>query len=165
MSRAALAAFGFLALPATAGWWQLETIENKMDQRTKIFLSVSGSDVIPGQVGRERGSVLAIRCEAGKVELAFVAYSQLSGPEDDLYDHKFRVRFDSAKPEALRGTKSTARDAVFFPNPRAYIARIRKAERVMVEVTPFQRGPATASFPVLGLDEHKEALAKHCGIK
>jgi hypothetical protein len=108
---------------------------------------------------------LTIRCEAGKAEVILDAKVHLSDPRDDLYDHHFRVKFDDSKPESMIGSKATSHDAVFMPNAKAFIQRLRKAKNVMFEVGPYQHAPATSSFIVTDLDAHKEVLLKHCNIK
>lgn len=147
----------------TVGAWNARYIENKMDNKTRLMLVLQGSEPFPNRI-RQRPPEIVVRCEAGKIDVLVNAATHISSPNDDLYQHRFRARFDDGKPEQIVGDKATSSDAVFFPNPSHYLKKLRAARKLMVEVTPYGFAPATSTFNVAGLDQHREAMVKHCKI-
>jgi hypothetical protein len=150
--------------PTRTGNWKATLDENKMDSRARLVLTLEGDEALPSRITR-RKPALVVRCEAGKVDLYLAAQTHLSGPSDELGQHRFRAKYDGGKPESLIGAKSTSNDAVFFPHAAAHVKRIRYARDLIVEVTPYTFAPSTTTFRVAGIDQHKDLMDKHCNVK
>lgn len=147
----------------TRGKWIAKVEENKMDRRSKLTLRLDGTEPLPNRVQR-RYPALIIRCEAGNAEVYLAAGTQVHDPNGDLYGIRFRARFDDGEPDVLRGEKSTSYDSIFFPDPHAYVKKLRSAKVLMLEVTPFGFNSSTTTFRVEGLDQHRAAVLKHCEV-
>ncbi|MBK8916412.1 MAG: hypothetical protein IPM64_17745 [Phycisphaerales bacterium] len=86
----------------------------------------------------------------------------LLGPEDDGGSHHFRARFDDEPPEWYVGSKSTDDKAVFFPLANMYIAKMFRHKKLLIELTPFRHGPATAEFDLSGIAPFRDRIEEVC---
>lgn len=143
-------------LPPT---WSATTTRSKMDDREQWLARVSATP--PIEAAFRRPPALIVRCQNGRPELYAVSSLVLASGR---YTASFRVRVDGQPAEIVNGDISGDHQAVFFPRPADWVKRLAAASTLLIEFTPYNRGPVVAEFSIAGLDRHAEALSRVCGV-
>ncbi len=143
---------------AVAGDWKYQSSTDRMDNAVFRFASLFSSDVV--QMGfpyKPHRPELTVRTKNGRelnVLLEFSGQVQRSG----IHGGEMRVKFDSGAPmpwsfgmPADHGKSGL----IFIQNEQSFLARLRKAKTIMVELPYYSAGRQTFSFDVTGLDGTK----------
>lgn len=162
--RAFLVAIGGLAWSSVvSAAWVVNGDTSPMDGKLTVYIASVSTKKVPDSFGRTVAPRLVIRCASGKADLIFDAEMVMQSVE--LYVTAMRLKFDDAAPVRIRAQESTDYKAAFIGDPRGQIARIRGAQKVLVEFTPHASGDRIAEFDVAGLDKYDGLLEQHCKIR
>jgi hypothetical protein len=106
---------------------------------------------------------LFVRCAKGKI----AAYVSVGGPLESEYgkdDYGVRTKFDDDAAEQGRWDASTDGQALFAPNPGAFVKHLEGSKVFLFQFTPFQQRPMALRFDVSGLREKLEPISDACGL-
>lgn len=151
--------------PSPMGAWTTSEDVNPVDDSKTHFASIVAGD---GTASGGEPITLTIRCQSNKTEL-YVNWNDFLGDDShDVYDEwkKVTVRVGTAEAATQRWGVSTNSKATFAPgSPVALIQKMGKAERLVLQTTPYNENPVTAVFTLKGMDVATKALAESCGWK
>jgi hypothetical protein len=103
---------------------------------------------------------LIIRCEDHRIE-AYVVTGVSAQPEQGRTGkHTVQLRFDDHTPEREVWDQSADDMALFSRTPIRFVARVARSRTLTFEFTPFQAGPAVATFSITGFDKRLPALRR-----
>jgi TonB family protein len=166
LSIVPLAASGQDSKPATAtssvnrSAWRMDETKSEMTDEPSVLLLLDATGSIPGQVTGTVTPTITLRCRERKLDAYVAFYMVLDGGVFDA--SPVRLRWNEDPPEKATWIRSTDYQSVFAPNAAAFIARLAHASRLRVEVRPFGKNAAVASFDVRGLDSLAPRLSKAC---
>jgi hypothetical protein len=123
------------------------------------FELVADNDV--GLMDRRTRPMLVLRCSS--VLEAFVITGGAAAIEDDDHGHTVGIGFNGAAPATERWLDSEERDALFAPEPAAFMKRLAGASTMRFEFVPFGAPRASARFNVRGFDALTSKMPKACG--
>ncbi len=153
------------ATPSALRGWRVRTEKSPMDDVTNVYVSLDADEAIKGWLSEETPT-LVLRCQKKKTEVYFDAHMQVDA-KYSVYGStgSVRIRFAQQKAETFHFPTSTDGQALFvmYPDPISFIKRILKHQTMMVEFTPFNRGPVTTTFNLSGLDSKIGQLREVCG--
>lgn len=160
----ALAIAAAIATPAFGAQrpegWSVQVSRSKMDDQDRWFAVLFAAQPIEGR--GQRTPSISLRCQNGKTEL----YANSTLVLDSFRSAAaIRIRFDEQAAERITGSLSTDHQAFFFRDAQKWVPRLTAARRVFVEFDPYNRAPVVAEFDVTGLDQHSDAISKHCGVR
>ena len=105
-----------------------------------------------GSLGANQKGVVTIVLRDGEFK-AIVGFERLMSSEDSLRSPfhsnmttSVRHRFDSETPEDNQWGVSTDKEAVFAPDPDAFLAQLRAANKLAVQATTVSGNPMTLIF-------------------
>ena len=108
-----------------------------------------------GSLGANQKGFVTIVLRDGELK-AVVGFERLMSSEDSSKfpfwwrktrpSSSVRHRFDSETPEDNQWGVSTDKKAVFAPNPHAFLAQLRAANKLAVQATTVSRNPMTLIF-------------------
>jgi len=142
----------FLFLATTRGQsndnarWEYGSTPDKMTGKDTVYASLDSDD----------GMHLSIEQQVPRYPLTVYIFF-LEGNENlffcGLRGCTINVRFDDGKiePWSAREDSSGSAKVLYFTYPQNFVARLKKAHRIVVEVPVFQRGPMQFEFFVNGL--------------
>ena len=144
------------------GKWVVKTSMAPMDDTTSVFLSLTGENTVDGWLEPGKRPSLNIRCKEGEVDV-YVVTGLASDPEGELYTATVRVRLDRNKPQTFSAGTSTSNDSLFLRD-RDFLDRLRSAETMLFEFTPFNSSPVMVTFDLAGLGEAMWPLELACNV-
>ncbi|MEO5614298.1 MAG: hypothetical protein ABIR04_05180, partial [Cypionkella sp.] len=151
------------ATPPTVGNWQIIQETNPMDDSQTVILVLPETGA-GDSLGRK--AEFYVRCTSGALE-AFISWQDYLA-SDGGYDTKAKdvtLRWDSGPPTTSRLATSTDSTATFLSSPTSFYAILLHHKKLVAQVVPYNAGPRTAVFDLLGLQEISEPLRIACGIK
>ncbi len=132
------------------GDWNIE-----IDDSKNVILSLKA---ISGKSSWGDPIVLFCRCQSNKTEV-FIVWNDYLGSEALVL-----ASVDSQMAIPQRWYLSTDKKVSFYPGDEIpFIKDLIKAERLMVQVTPYDGSPITAEFDLSGLENAVEPLREMCG--
>jgi hypothetical protein len=149
---------------ALGAWTTHETVNPVDDSKTRLA-SLTASE---GTSSTGDPVVLTIRCQSNKTELYVNWNDYLGDDSHDVYAEwkRVTVRVGAAPAATQRWGVSTDSNATFTPgSPVELIKRMAKADRLVLQTTPYNENPVTAVFPLKGIDVAVKSLAEGCGWK
>lgn len=129
-----------------AGSWKVATQRDPItDNVTHVATLFSTSHV----------DSITIRCSLGKtaLHLSTAEYLGLGG-------QNVGARLDGGAPEKWWGREASSNDALFFRGDLA--PRLRKHKTLLLQYTPYDKGPITAEFNMAGIEAATTKLAEVC---
>ena len=151
--------------PSPTGAWTTSEDVNPVDDSKTHFASLVAEE---GSSSRDEPITLTIRCQSNKTELYVNWNDYLGDDSHDVYNDWKRVivRVGTAEAATQRWGISTDSNATFAPgSPVALIQKMGKADRLVLQTTPYNENPITAVFKLKGIDVATKALAESCGWK
>ena len=143
--------------------WNTSTDKSPIDDSTNVFLSIESDKKISGYLKEETPS-LYLRCKENHTEVYLAFGMQL----DTNYDSNMnrytilRLRYDDEPAESTRMSLSTDGEAVFFRQAIPTIKKMLQHNKLLVEATPYNRGPQVTTFDLKGLVAVIEPLQSAC---
>ncbi|CAN7265223.1 hypothetical protein [Caulobacter sp. LjRoot300] len=130
----------------------------------------SGEDHIAEEGAASGGEpiTLTIRCQSNKTELYVNWNDYLGDDSHDVYNDwkQVIVRVGTAEATTQRWGISTDSNATFAPgSPVALIQKMGKADRLVLQTTPYNENPVTAVFKLNGMDIATKQLGESCSWK
>jgi type VI secretion system protein VasI len=102
---------------------------------------------------------LILRCQSHQTE-AYVNWSEYLGSDDALVTS----RLGGNPAESKAWSLSSDHEATFVPgNIPQFIQQLAAVDRYVVQVTPYNESPVTATFDVGGLQVAMRPLREACG--
>lgn len=144
------------------GEWNVSEDVNPVDDSKTSYASLVSGE---GSTGGGQGVSLTVRCKEKKTEV-YVNWNDYLGDDSrDVYNEWKRVivRVDSEPAKTERWGVSTDNEATFAPSGVALAKRIAKADRLVLQTTPYAESPATAVFALKGANNALKAVAANCG--
>lgn len=144
-------------------WVTSEDVNPVDDSRTRRATIVADE----GSSSMGETISLTIRCQSNQTEL-YVNWSDYLGDDShDVYDEwkKVTVRVGSESARTERWGISTDNEATFAPGPIDLIRQMAKADRLVLQATPYNESPVTAVFNLQGIGEAIAPIANECGWK
>jgi hypothetical protein len=145
------------------GAWEAHDSTNPVDDSKTLVATLKASE---GTSSSGEPVTLIIRCQSKSMEL-FVNWKDYLGSDShEAYDDWKHILVRVGQDEAVvqRWPLSTDSKASFAPGePLALIKKILKAQRLVVQTTPFSENPVTAVFQLKGMDVAMKPLAASCG--
>lgn len=139
------------------GSWSVDQQNNPMDDTSTVVLSNSSTSGVDQQ---GNPIILFIRCQSGQMDV-YLAWGDFLG--DTSTDTELRVGSAPSYDESW--SNSTDNTAAFSPNPLSLVRSLEKADRLVVEVTPYNESPIIATFDISGLTSAVAPLAQDCKLK
>jgi hypothetical protein len=139
--------------------WYLDTGVSSLTDKQRVVLSLSSDQEVSG-----KNPQLIVRCEDGKLSIYIDTRWGLA-PEDDKDDNRRAVTYRFDKDTAVRARLSVStgdQEAVFFDKPDLWMARLSKADSLLVEYSSLTWGRQTVRFPVAGFSEAGAAAVHAC---
>lgn len=150
--------------PPTGAWITSEEV-NPVDDSKTHFASIIAGD---GTASGGEPITLTIRCKSNKTEL-YVNWNDFLGDDShDVYNDwkNVTVRVGAAEATTQRWGISTDSQATFAPgSPVGLIQKMGKADRLVLQTTPYNENPVTAIFTLKGMGVATKALSDSCGWK
>lgn len=144
-----------------SGKWQVSTVTSDIDDSTNVFVMQTADLPISSNFGRTSTPVLFITCREKKTEL-FITWDVYLG----LGEISMLHRLDKQKAVSKTWDISGNTKAVFYRGRTIdFIKSLEKAEKMMVQITPYNENSATTTFDLKGLSEAIKPLQKSCGWK
>lgn len=136
-------------------WMVTDTTDPLNDSREVIlYLDATSGRSVYGQPVN-----LVLRCRDGDTEV-YVNWNSYISEDDGVVT--MRVGTDSAEVDTW--SVSTNNEATFYHgDPAQLIQRLIKANRLVVQTTPYQENPITAIFDLQGLASSVKPLRDACG--
>ncbi|MBA7536039.1 hypothetical protein ES705_28301 [subsurface metagenome] len=124
----------------SVGKWTHYTEINPIDDTTMIAFGLKCEDAT------SRSPVLVLRWDDGKTQLVISWNNYLSDNTRVTY------RFDKGKAVTKNWSGSTSKTATFYPGKSKtvikFIQKLMEADKLAVQITPYNEGPTTAVFDV-----------------
>lgn len=145
------------------GAWETHDSTNPVDDSETLMISLKASE---GASSTGEPVVLIIRCQSKKTEL-FVNWNNYLGndsgsPYSDWKHVVVRVGTEAASSQ--QWGLSTDSQATFASGSDIdLIKKMAKADRLVLQTTPFSESPVTAVFQLKGMDIAVKPLAASCG--
>lgn len=149
------------ATPQRIGRWDISTSKSSFDDSETVVVSLDADSAIKGWLDTYVPRLI-LRCQESQTEVyVIVGMSQAveSGARDTA---TVRIRFDSLAAKTQVADQSTSGKALFFRNPRAFIAEMLPRKKMIFGFTPFNASPVETSFTLDGLTEAVKPLQKAC---
>lgn len=144
-----------------SGKWQVSTVTSDIDDSTNVFVMQTADLPISSNFGRTSTPVLFITCREKKTEL-FITWDVYLG----LGEISMLHRLDKQKAVSKTWDISGNTKAVFYRGRTIdFIKSLEKAEKMLVQITPYNENSATTTFDLKGLSEAIKPLQKSCGWK
>jgi type VI secretion system protein VasI len=140
------------------GKWQVQETNNPVDDSKTVSLVLTADN---GKSKRGDDIDLIIRCKSNTTEL-YIAWNDYLG-----LDHTEVIsRIGSNAAQTSNWNISTNNMSSFYPgSPIFYIKELMKAEKLVVQLTPYSESPVTAIFDIRGLSEAIKPLQTTCNWK
>lgn len=144
------------------GEWSVSEDVNPVDDSKSTYASLNSGD---GSTGVGEGVSLTVRCKENKTEVYANWNDYLGDDSHDVYNDwkKVTVRIDAEPAKIERWGISTDKEATFAPSGTALAKRIAKADRLVLQTTPYAESPVTAVFALKGATNALKAVAANCG--
>jgi len=127
----------------SVGKWVCDTRIDPIDDTTMIGFVLECEDA------NSRSPTLVLRWDDGETELVISWNNYLSDNTRVTY------RFDKEKAVTKNWTGSTSKTATFYPGKSKtvikFIQKLMEADKLAVQIKPYNEGPTTAVFDVRGL--------------
>ena len=107
---------------------------------------------------------LAVRCFDRSAEIDVVTHSAASF-EGSTNQHTVQVGFDGAAPVEQKWDHSVDHEALFAPEPGAFLDQLASAREMSFRFTPFNAAAVDVHFSVDGFAPHLSKAARTCGKK
>lgn len=143
-------------------WSTSEDINPVDDSKTRRATLVASE----GASSMDDPVTLTIRCQSNKTELYVNWNDYLGDDSHDVYDDwkNVTVRIGENKAQQQRWGISTDSKATFAPgSPVNIIKQMVKADRLVLQTTPYNENPVTAVFNLKGIMQAVTPIAKECG--
>jgi hypothetical protein len=151
--------------PSLMGAWTTTEDVNPVDDSKTHYASLIAEE---GSTSRGEPITLTIRCQSNKTEFYVNWNDYLGDDSQDVYNDWKRVivRVGTAEANTQRWGISTDSNATFAPgSPVGLIQKMGKADRLVLQTTPYNENPITAVFQLKGMDVATKGLAESCGWK
>lgn len=136
------------------GAWDVSENNNPMDDTKTVVLALDSSQ---GQNRFGRVPFLIMRCQSMKTSL-YIGWNDYLGSDRQ----RVNIRIGTKKAKTESWPLSTDKTATFSPAPVSFIKQMLKADKLVMQTTPYNESPITAVFPLAGLDEAIKPLRKVC---
>lgn len=142
----------FLEIDKLNNNWEYDSTINKMGENIK-FARVKSTDLVYFDFpysGGSRGAI-TIRKKRGDLDIYFtISKGQIDTGIDETY---IRVKFDDDKPVTYSMSESEdgSSDILFFNNESAFLKKIKKSKKMVVEVPFYQNGFEQFEFKIRNL--------------
>ena len=136
------------------GAWDVSENSNPMDDTKTVVLAL---DSTQGQNRLGRVPFLIMRCQSMKTSL-YIGWNDYLGSDRQ----RVNIRIGTKKAKSESWPLSTDKTATFSPAPVSLIKQMLKADKLVMQTTPYNESPVTAVFPLAGLDEAIKPLRKVC---
>jgi hypothetical protein len=103
---------------------------------------------------------LIIRCQQHRTDVYVVTGVSAQPEPGPIGKHTVRLRFDDRQQEREVWDQSADYKALFSQDPIRFVRSIARSRTLTFEFTPFQAGPAVATFSVAGFDKRLPALRR-----
>ncbi len=148
------------------GAWRIHKVISKIDDSQNVYLSLNSADYFSDRYNKKQQVILLIECR----ENTTVAYFNFSGSfmSDHAGNGRVTMRIDKQKAFNKNLRVSTDNEALGLWNGGSSIPLIKKlfaAGTLLLRFTPYNESSSTVNFPVTGLRNSIEPLAKACNWK
>ena len=150
----ALAGRGTLHSPTDSGEWDVSRKTNPLDDSVTITATLTASE---GRNRRGRAPVLVARCTSSGVD-AYIAWDDYLG--NDV--QPVTLRIGNRPADTDEWSISTDKKATFAPRADRFLIKLAAAERLVVQTTPYNESPITATFALNGIDAAVTQMAEGC---
>lgn len=140
--------------------WLLTTTTNPVDDSTTTILIID-----PEQGSNRRGSyTLTARCKSNKTELYVNWHDYVGDDSNDVYSDwkNVLVRVGDKEATTQRWDISTDKRATFANHAIPLLREIAKADKLLIQTTPYNESPARAIYDTKGLNAPIGKIAKAC---
>lgn len=144
--------------PNDVGVWHIHFDRSQIDDSESVFLSVPSMDILTTRYGDETRPVLILRCLENETDV-IINWDRFSFYSDGA---EVTARIDKKKAGTRTWNTSTDNEALFHPQPIAFIKSMLNAETLLVRVTPISDDPREVSFYIHGLRNVLPPLKKAC---
>jgi len=142
-------------IPAGVGAWQVSDEKNPLDDSRTVVLSLAATS---GRSVHGQPVALALRCMSNKATV-YVMWNSYLGDEARV---TFRVGGGESRTKTW--SVSTDKTATFYPSDHVeFMKEIMAADRLVLQVTPYNESPITAVFDLAGLPNAIKPLREDCG--
>jgi type VI secretion system protein VasI len=141
------------------GRWETQAHQGQFEVWPTVILKLSAQNPVTGWV-RTRTPVLVLRCQDGQTD-GYIDMDMKLSVEDYKYVY-VHLQLDDGPSQRQRMNASTDGVAMFFPDIDATISALLDASTLVLEITPFNAGPARTSFELSGLSEAIKPLQEAC---
>jgi type VI secretion system protein VasI len=136
---------------AATGSWRVETTKDPLTDSRIVLLAL---------VSDGNNAMLMLRCN-GKDLDAYINWNEYLGSEAVVTS-----RIGTAAAEQLQWGLSTDKKATFYPrNSKELVQSLKKVDKFIAQVTPYNESPVTAVFNVTGLSTTGTPLMEACALK
>lgn len=140
------------------GKWSVDVKKNPIDDTKTVTLYLT-ADEGKSQAGEMIN--LVIRCKSNTTDLIISWWGYLGLGETSVI-----TRVGNANAEQKMWSLSTNNTGTFYPgSPIAFIKSLMSADKLVAQVTPYNKSPVTAIFDIRGLTEAIKPLQETCGWK
>lgn len=140
--------------------WDYYETKNPIDD------TITNAFILTPDSGRNyKGSFdLVARCKSNKTELYVKWHDYLGDDSSSVYEDwkNVIVRVGNAKAVTQRWGISTDKSATFASSAIPLLRKMAKAEKLLLQTTPYNESPAQAIYDTKGLEEPISKIAKRC---
>lgn len=135
--------------------WTYSTAEDQVRGATTYFASTTSTNTVAQAAPYDGGTTMTITVRRspayGSDVMLGISEGQLMCPSYEGCSGT--VRFDQGPPQRIRfnGAADNSSETIFVANPASFIARLKRAKRVVIEKTLYQAGNPQFTFDVAGL--------------
>lgn len=142
------------------GGWRFNEKRSALDDSlTQTILLDSDAKVITAFGGVQ--PVLVIRCQKRALDVYVNVGTQLDYDASDSRS-SIRFRFDKEPLDVVMGDISTANDAVFFPDARPIVSKLKSHSQLAIAVRDYKQIDLEMTFTLNGFNKAYEPLAENC---
>ena len=133
---------------ADVGKWRVVLSVSKIDDSPTVILSLQSDDQIAGRFGGQTYLSLLIRCMEQKTDVLvhFGGHFMSSIEGGGLITY----RIDRRPAQTASFSESTNHEALFAPQPIAFVKSLLEAKQLVIRAQPFSESDITAQFTVAG---------------
>lgn len=135
------------------GKWRFSSSKNPVDDSKTEILMLEAS---AGANRYGEPVTLILRCKSNETEL-YVSWDDYLGRNNQVLH-----RIGNKEAKVTNWTLSTDSKATFKPNSIPFIKEMLMADKLVLQVTPYNESPVTAIFDTSGLDQAIKTLRETC---
>ena len=139
------------------GKWRVGSETSPIDDSKNVYLNLTADKPVPGKYSRETYPTLVARCKENETNL-FINFGFFLGSDST----SVTTRLDKEKAKKSTWLISTDHDAIFARSSIAFLKKLLKHDRLLVQLTPYGESPRMTEFDVRGLSSAIKPLREAC---